>query len=192
MFWLHVKNAQKSMFFCHSATSPYPTAKPSWGWLRVGIRKPRLVLVGIRATCDEVTAKARAGVLGCSPPPQPQPAAARRSPPQPAWRSAQSRISFSVNGGVLYSARRKQPALTRRRAMRFNKYYATMHCLLYVMSDPNLSHVRHHLWQSASRRCSGRGWCQQTPMYGRGGDMGDRFVALTLVKRPAQGRSGTP
>ena len=67
----------------------------------------------------------------------PQPAAARRSPPQPAWRSARSRMRFSVNGGVLYSARRKQRDLTRRRAMRF-KYYATKRCLLYV-SDLNLT-----------------------------------------------------
>ena len=65
MFWLHVKNAQKH-FRC-SVTSPHPTAKPSWGWLRVGVRKPRLVLVGIIATCNKVTAKARAGVLGCTP-----------------------------------------------------------------------------------------------------------------------------
>ena len=25
------------------------------------------------------------------------------------------------------------------------------------------SHVRHHRWKGASRRCSGHGWCQQTP-----------------------------
>ena len=59
------QNAQKHFRF--SVTSPHPTAKPSWGWLRVGVRKPRLVLVGIIATCNKVTAKARAGVLGCTP-----------------------------------------------------------------------------------------------------------------------------
>ena len=32
------------MFFRYSVTPPHPTAKPSWGWLRVGVRKPRLVL----------------------------------------------------------------------------------------------------------------------------------------------------
>ena len=67
----------------------------------------------------------------------PQPAAARRNPPQPAWRSARNRIDCSVNGGVLYSARRKQRELTRRRAMRFSDL-ATKRCLLYV-SDLNLS-----------------------------------------------------
>ena len=44
------KNAQKGMFFRYSATPPHPTAKPSWGWLRIGVRKPRLILVGISSS----------------------------------------------------------------------------------------------------------------------------------------------
>ena len=59
----------------------------------------------------------------------PQPAAARRSPPQPAAARVAigaKKNKFPVNGGVLYSARRKQRNLTRRRAMRF-KYYRPPH-----------------------------------------------------------------
>ena len=44
------------MFFRYSVASSHPTAKPSWGWLRVGVRKPRLVLAEIRATWNKVTA----------------------------------------------------------------------------------------------------------------------------------------
>ena len=51
---------------------PHPTAKPSWGWLRVGVRKPRLVFAEIRATWKKVTATPRSYWRGC-------PAAARRS-----------------------------------------------------------------------------------------------------------------
>ena len=42
-----------------------PSTKPNRGWLRVVVRKPRLVLGGIRATWNKVTAKARAYWRGC-------------------------------------------------------------------------------------------------------------------------------
>ena len=53
------------MFFRSGVTPPNPTAKPSWGWLRVGVRKPRLVLAGTNAARNEVTTKARAYWRGC-------------------------------------------------------------------------------------------------------------------------------
>ena len=56
------------MFFCYSSTPPHPTAKPSWGWLRVGVRKLRLVLFELHRTGNKVTAKAACGVWGCNPP----------------------------------------------------------------------------------------------------------------------------
>ena len=56
---------QKGMFFRYSATPPHPTAKPSWGWLRIGVRKPRLVFGGIRATWNQVTATPRSYWRGC-------------------------------------------------------------------------------------------------------------------------------
>ena len=49
----------------------------------------------------------------------------------------------------MYSARRKQRDLTRRRAIRF-KYYATKRCLLYV-SDLNLSRSTSELLQGPRR-----------------------------------------
>jgi hypothetical protein len=60
------KTHKKTCFFRYSATPPYPTAKPSWGWLRVGVRKPRLVLAGTNAARNEVTTKARAYWRGCA------------------------------------------------------------------------------------------------------------------------------
>ena len=42
VFWLHVKKRTKSMFFRCGVAPPHPTAKPSWGWLRVGGSKPPL------------------------------------------------------------------------------------------------------------------------------------------------------
>ena len=39
-----------STFFRYSARSPHPPTKPSRGWLRVVVRKPRLVLFEYRAT----------------------------------------------------------------------------------------------------------------------------------------------
>ena len=53
------------MFFRYSVTSPHPTTKPSWGWLRVGVRKPRLVFAEIRATWNKVTATPRSYCRGC-------------------------------------------------------------------------------------------------------------------------------
>ena len=59
------KNAQKGMFFRYSVTSPHPTAKPSWGWLRIGVRKPRLFLAEFMATWNKVTAPPRSYCRGC-------------------------------------------------------------------------------------------------------------------------------
>ena len=59
MFLLHVKKSTKRHFFRYSATPPHPTAKQSRGWLRVGVRKPRLVLLGFRATRNKGTAVRR-------------------------------------------------------------------------------------------------------------------------------------
>ena len=56
---------QKACFFRYSASPPHPTAKPSWSWLRVGVRKPRLVLTEIRATWNKVTATPRSYWRGC-------------------------------------------------------------------------------------------------------------------------------
>ena len=53
--------------FASDRTTPPPTTKPSRGWLRVVVRKPRLVLAEIRATWNKVTAKARAYCRGCAP-----------------------------------------------------------------------------------------------------------------------------
>ena len=47
------KNAQKGMFFRYSVTPPHPTAKPSWGWLRVGVRKPRSGFSGVCGDVEE-------------------------------------------------------------------------------------------------------------------------------------------
>ena len=65
-FWLHVKKRTKRHFFRYSVTTPHPTAKPSWGWLRVVVRKLRLVLVELDRTRNKVTAKAKAYWRGCS------------------------------------------------------------------------------------------------------------------------------
>ena len=46
----HNKNAPKYTFFRYSARSPHRATKPSRGWLRVVVRKPRLVLFEFRAT----------------------------------------------------------------------------------------------------------------------------------------------
>ena len=53
------------MFFRYSVTPPHPTAKPSWGWLRVVVRKLRLVLFDLDRTGNKVTAKAKACWRGC-------------------------------------------------------------------------------------------------------------------------------
>ena len=53
------------MFFRYSVTPPHPTAKPSWGWLRVGVRKPRLVLAEFSATWNKGTATPRPYWRGC-------------------------------------------------------------------------------------------------------------------------------
>ena len=46
--------------------SPHPTAKPSWGWLRVVVRKLHLVLFELDRTRNKVTAKAKAYWRGCA------------------------------------------------------------------------------------------------------------------------------
>ena len=56
------KNAQKGMFFSLSRDGTArncATAKESWGWLRVGVGNPRLVLAECMATCHKVTATRR-------------------------------------------------------------------------------------------------------------------------------------
>ena len=66
IFWLDVKKVQKGMFFGFSVRSPHRTTKPSRGWLRVVVRKPRLVLSEYRATRNKVTATPRSYVRGCA------------------------------------------------------------------------------------------------------------------------------
>ena len=56
---------QKSMFFRCSVASPNPTTKPSRGWVRVVVRKPRLVLSELHRAGNKVTARARAYWRGC-------------------------------------------------------------------------------------------------------------------------------
>ena len=81
----------------------------------------------------------------------------RRSPPQPAAARVAigaKQNKFYVNGGALYSARRKQRDLTRRRAMRF-KCYVTAFCLLYVSGlnpSPTLPLARTHHARTRARR----------------------------------------
>ena len=53
------KRFKKTCFRRSGVTSPNSTAKPSWGWLRVGVRKPRLVLAEFSATWNKVTATPR-------------------------------------------------------------------------------------------------------------------------------------
>ena len=53
------------MFFGYSVRSPHRTTKPSRGWVRVGVRKPRLVLSEYRATRSKVTATPRSYCRGC-------------------------------------------------------------------------------------------------------------------------------
>ena len=66
MFGLHVKKrTKKACFFCYSVTPPHPTAKASWGWLRVGVGMPRLVLLEFRATRNNVMATPRSYCRGC-------------------------------------------------------------------------------------------------------------------------------
>ena len=55
------------MFFGYSVRSPHRTTKPSRGWLRVVVRKPRLVLSEYRATRNKVTATPRSYCRGCIP-----------------------------------------------------------------------------------------------------------------------------
>ena len=43
-----------------------PSTKPSRGWLRVVVRKPRFVLSNADPTRNKVTAKTRTNVLGCN------------------------------------------------------------------------------------------------------------------------------
>ena len=59
------------MFFGYSARSPHRTTKPSRGWVRVGVRKPRLVLSEYRATRNKVTATPRSYCRGCEESPSP-------------------------------------------------------------------------------------------------------------------------
>ena len=64
VFLAALKNVQKGIFFVmYGGTSPHPTAKPSWGWLRVVARKLRLVLFELDRTRNKVTAKAEAYLL---------------------------------------------------------------------------------------------------------------------------------
>ena len=58
------KKTHKKNVFRYGVASSHQTAKPSLGWLRVGVRKTRLVLAEIRATRNEVTAKAGAYCRG--------------------------------------------------------------------------------------------------------------------------------
>ena len=66
----HLENCQKmclnSTFFRYSARSPHRATKPSRGWLRVGGRKPRFVLIASDPTRAKVTAKERTGARGCA------------------------------------------------------------------------------------------------------------------------------
>ena len=59
------KMCLNSTFFRYSARSPHRATKPSRGWLRVVVRKPRLVLVKCRATWNKVTATHTCDVRGC-------------------------------------------------------------------------------------------------------------------------------
>ena len=43
-----------------------PSTKPSRGWLRVGVSKPQLILVGAETTANKVTAKTGAYCRGCA------------------------------------------------------------------------------------------------------------------------------
>ena len=54
----------KNSFFLNCAPPPHPNIKPSRGWLRVGISKPRSVQFNSKATRNKVTAKEKTGVLG--------------------------------------------------------------------------------------------------------------------------------
>ena len=60
-FGLHVKNVQKGIFL-----PPHSTAKQSWGWLRVVVKKLRLVLSELDRTRNKITAKAKAYWRGCA------------------------------------------------------------------------------------------------------------------------------
>ena len=51
--------------FRYSARSPHRATKASRGWLRVVIRKPRLVLSELHRAGNKVTARARAYCRGC-------------------------------------------------------------------------------------------------------------------------------
>ena len=42
-----------------------PSTKPSWGWLRVGVSKPQLILAGAETTANKVTTQTRAYCRGC-------------------------------------------------------------------------------------------------------------------------------
>ena len=63
------KTYKKACFFVlaqrRRTQPPSATAKPSWGWLRVGVRKPRLVLAEFSATWNKVTATPRSYWRGC-------------------------------------------------------------------------------------------------------------------------------
>ena len=65
----HLANWQKlclnSTFFRYSARSPHRATKPSRDWLWVAVRKPRLVLLGIKATRNKVTATHPCDDRGC-------------------------------------------------------------------------------------------------------------------------------
>ena len=54
-----------STFFRYSARSPHRATKPSRGWLRVVVRKLRLVLFELDRAGNKVTARARAYCRGC-------------------------------------------------------------------------------------------------------------------------------
>ena len=59
------KMCLNSTFFRYSARSPHRATKPSRGWLRVVVRKLRLVLVELDRAGNKVTARARAYCRGC-------------------------------------------------------------------------------------------------------------------------------
>ena len=68
----HLANWQKKMclnstLFRYSARSPHRATKPSQGWLRVVVRKLRLVLFELDRAGTKVTARARAYCRGCGP-----------------------------------------------------------------------------------------------------------------------------
>ena len=66
----HLANWQKKMclnstFFRYSARSPHRATKPSRGWLRVVVRKLRLVLFALSRTGNKITATHPCDVRGC-------------------------------------------------------------------------------------------------------------------------------